>query len=54
MVGNPPGRLSLRPERVIDDPDGLRASLRKLLELDFDVLLLGDGVAIPNGGRERL
>ncbi len=54
VVGNPPGRLSLLPERVIDDPASLRASLRQLLELDFDVLLLGDGVEIPSSGRERL
>jgi hypothetical protein len=25
-----------------------------LLELDFDVVMVGDGVAIREGGRERL
>lgn len=54
VIGNPPGRLSLLPERVMDDPPRLRASLRRLLELDFDAVLLGDGVAIPEGGHERL
>lgn len=54
VIGNPPGRLSLLPERVLDDPPRLRASLRRLLELDFDSVLVGDGVAIPEGGRERL
>lgn len=54
VIGNPPGQLSLLPERVMDDPPRLRASLRHLLELDFDAVLVGDGVAIPEGGRERL
>jgi glyoxylase-like metal-dependent hydrolase (beta-lactamase superfamily II) len=54
LIGNPPGRLSLLRERVLDDPRRLRASLRGLLELDFDALLLGDGVPLPTGARERL
>lgn len=51
VIGNPPGRLSLLPERVMDDPPRLRASLRQLLELDFDAVLVGDGEAIREGGR---
>lgn len=54
VIGNPPGKLSLLPERVMDDPARLRASVRSLLELDFDTLLVGDGVAIREGARERL
>jgi glyoxylase-like metal-dependent hydrolase (beta-lactamase superfamily II) len=54
VVGNPPGRLSLLPERVMDDPAGLRTSLERLLALDFDAVLVGDGVSILEGGRERL
>jgi glyoxylase-like metal-dependent hydrolase (beta-lactamase superfamily II) len=54
VIGNPPGRLSLLRERVMDDPARLRASVRSLLELDFDALMLGDGVPIREGGRERL
>ncbi len=54
VIGNPPGRLSLLRERVMDDPTRLRASVRSLLELDFDALMLGDGVPIREGGRERL
>lgn len=54
VIGNPPGRLSLLPERVMDDPPRLRASLRRLLELDFDAVLPGDGEAIRVGGRGRL
>ncbi len=54
VIGNPPGRLSLLHERVMDDPARLRASVRSLLELDVDALMLGDGVPIREGGRERL
>jgi glyoxylase-like metal-dependent hydrolase (beta-lactamase superfamily II) len=54
VIGNPPGRLSLLRERVMDDPPRLRESVRRLLELDFDALLVGDGVPILTGGRERL
>jgi glyoxylase-like metal-dependent hydrolase (beta-lactamase superfamily II) len=54
VIGNPPGRLSLLSERVMDDPARLKASLRRLLELDFDAVLVGDGAPIRGGGRERL
>ncbi len=54
VIGNPPGRLSLLRERVMDDPARLRATIRSLLELDFDALMLGDGFPIREGGRERL
>ncbi len=54
VIGDPPGRLSLLRERVMDDPARLRASVRSLLELDFDALLVGDGVPIRKGARERL
>ena len=54
VIGNPPGQLSLLPERVIDDPALLRASLRCALELDFDAIVVGDGVSIPSAARDRL
>ena len=54
LIGNPPGELSLLRDRVMDDPPLLRQSLRRLLELDFDALLVGDGVPILEGARERL
>ncbi len=54
VIGHPTGRLSLLRERVMDDPARLRASVRSLLALDFDALVVGDGVSIREGGRERL
>ncbi len=53
-VGNPPGRCSLLPEEKLDDPQRLHASLRALVELDFDTLLFGDGVPILQGAKARL
>lgn len=54
VIGNPRGELSLLRDRVMDDPQELRRSVRGLLELDFDTLLVGDGVSILEGARERL
>ena len=54
VVGDPPGRCKLLPEKVIDDPARLRESVRSLLELDFDILLPGDGAPILQGAKERL
>ncbi len=54
VIGNPPGQLSLLKERVLDDPARLRASVRRLLDLDCESLLVGDGVPIRANARERL
>lgn len=54
VIGNPPGALSLLPEEKMDDPAYLHASLRLLLDLDFDTLLLGDGVSILEGAKDKL
>ena len=54
VIGNPPGRLSLLRERVMDDPERLRVSVRALLELDVAALMVGDGVPIREGGLECL
>ena len=41
----------LLPEKVIDDPPRLRESVRALLALDFDTLLVGDGAPILESAR---
>jgi hypothetical protein len=38
----------------MDDPRQLRASVRSLLALDFDTLLVGDGVPILEGAKTTL
>ncbi len=54
VIGQPPGRCGLLPERVIDDPARLRGSLRSFLELDFETLLVGDGRSILRDAKARL
>ncbi len=54
VIGNPPGRCGLLPEKVMDDPARLRASVEALLVLEFDALLPGDGEPILKGAKARL
>ena len=54
VVGNPPGRLSLLPTKVIDDLPGLQRSIRALAQLDVDTLLVGDGEVILHGAGAAL
>lgn len=54
VIGNPPGRCGLLREKVMDDPARLRRSVRALLGLDFDVLLVGDGTPILKDAKRRL
>ena len=48
IIGNPPGRCGLLPERVMDDPAKLRSNVGKVLDLDFDTLLFGDGESLAS------
>ena len=54
VVGHPPGRCKLLPDKVVDDPALLRESVRALLVLDFDTLLVGDGVPILQSAKDPL
>jgi glyoxylase-like metal-dependent hydrolase (beta-lactamase superfamily II) len=54
VVVDPPGRCKLLPDKVVDDPTRLRESVRGLLALDFDILLVGDGEPITQSAKERL
>jgi glyoxylase-like metal-dependent hydrolase (beta-lactamase superfamily II) len=55
-----PGRegLSFVPDEFMDDPErtkaGLRAAYRRLLELDFDRLLLAHGGPVTEGAKDEL
>jgi glyoxylase-like metal-dependent hydrolase (beta-lactamase superfamily II) len=53
-VGKPPGECALLPDKVLDDKAALIQSLRKLAQLEFDALLMGDGAPILEGGRAAL
>lgn len=54
VVGHPPGRCKLLPDKVMDDPMRLRESVRGLLALDFDILLVGDGDPILQSAKDRV
>ena len=54
VIGNPPGQCALLREKVMDDPVRLRQSVRKLLDLEFDTLLCGDGTSILRDAKLRL
>jgi glyoxylase-like metal-dependent hydrolase (beta-lactamase superfamily II) len=54
IIGHPPGALGLIPEHKLDDPAQLQRSLRKLLDYDFDVLLLCDGQPVLSGGKRKV
>lgn len=54
VIGDPPGELSTYPEKVIDDMEELHRSAARLLEYDFDALLLCDGEPIVSGGKQKL
>jgi glyoxylase-like metal-dependent hydrolase (beta-lactamase superfamily II) len=54
LIGNPPGALALIPEPKLDNPALLRQSLRKLLDYEFNVLLLCDGQSIPGAAKARV
>jgi hypothetical protein len=50
--------LTFVPDQLMDDPErtkaGLRVAYRRLLELDFDTLLLAHGMPIVGGGKAAL
>ena len=54
VIGNPPGFCGLLREQVMDDPARLKGSVRKLLDLEFDTLLFGDGTSILHDAKARL
>jgi glyoxylase-like metal-dependent hydrolase (beta-lactamase superfamily II) len=54
VIGVPAGELSTYPEKVIGDMKQLHRSAARLLEYDFDALLLCDGESVPVGGRQKL
>lgn len=54
VIGVPPGELSTYPDEVIDDKAELQRSAGRLLDYDFDALLLCDGEPLLSGGKQKL
>jgi glyoxylase-like metal-dependent hydrolase (beta-lactamase superfamily II) len=54
IIGNPPGALGLIPEEKLDDPKTLRESLSRILDYQFEVLLLCDGQPVMSNAKQKL
>jgi len=54
VIGVPAGELSTYPEKVIDDREQLLRSAARLLEYEFDALLLCDGEPLLSGAKQKL
>jgi glyoxylase-like metal-dependent hydrolase (beta-lactamase superfamily II) len=54
IIGNPPGALGLIPESKLDDAHTLKTSLLKLLDYEFEVLLLCDGQSVLSDAKRRV
>ena len=54
VVGAPMGRLTLLKDDKLADPPQAAVALRKLMALDFEVLLVGDGQSVFQEARQRL
>jgi glyoxylase-like metal-dependent hydrolase (beta-lactamase superfamily II) len=54
VIGATPGVLSTYPDEAIDDREELLQSAEKLLDLEFDALLLCDGDPLLRHGKEKL
>ena len=54
IVGAPLGRISLLADAKLADPPRAALGLRRVLRLDFDGLLMGDGHSILQGARRLL
>lgn len=54
VVGAPLGKFSLLMDEKLEDASQAALELRKLLALDFDAILVGDGHSIMTGARAAL
>ena len=54
VVGAPVGRLSLLADEKLEDAPEAALECRKLLALEFDAMLVGDGHSLVTGAREQL
>lgn len=54
VIGKISGKLNLLPAEKIPDPGKAKESLRALLDLEFEHLLIGDGTSILTTGKAAL
>jgi hypothetical protein len=46
--------VCLLRKRAMDDPARLRRSVQRFLALDFDTILVGDGISLVGDAKQRL
>ena len=51
LIGDPPGKLRLLPEKMYADIQHAKNGIKILMDLDFDTLLVGDGDSILSGAK---
>ena len=51
LIGDPPGKLRMLPESVYADAQLAREGIKILMDLDYDILLVGDGDSILSGAK---
>ena len=51
IIGDPPGKLRLLPEKMYADIQRTKDGIKTLMDLDFDTLLVGDGDSILSGAK---
>jgi len=54
LIGDPPGKLRLLPEKMYADIQRAKNGIKILMELDFDTLLVGDGDSILSGAKTAI
>ena len=51
LIGDPPGKLRLLPEKMYADIQRAKNGIKTLMDFDFDTLLVGDGDSILSGAK---
>ncbi len=51
LIGNPPGELNLLPPAKVPDPKQAKTSLKKLLNYQYESVLVGDGKSFHDHGK---
>ena len=54
LLGNVPGKLNMLPPDKYADQAKAKAGLKKLLDYDFETLLVGDGTSILKNAKETV
>ena len=54
LIGKPAGELRLLPTEKFPDVEKAKESLARLLEYDYEAILVGDGTSIVSGGKNAV